>query len=191
MAEIICYLNYLKENCISLDFKKNYYHNIEFSKPFKSNLLNIQYRDFKCTKLPRILRACDRASMQYSKELRVPFLDHRLVEFKFFLPGSYKIRNGVQRAFMRDAIKKKFSTYVSDIPKRAVVDPQREWLKGPLNEWVNDIIKSESFQSRGIFDINEVNKELDNYKNAKININSFHLWQWLSLELWYKTFIDK
>lgn len=182
--------HYVKTHCLQDEFITNYTHELNFPKPFKSNLLNMQYRDIRYTKLPRILRACDRASMAFSKELRVPFLDHRLVEFMFFLPGTFKIRNGVQRAFMRDVTKNYFPTWVSDIPKRAVVDPQREWLKDNLRDWVTDILHSESIAKRGIFDIKEVKKEYDMYKESKNPLNSFHIWQWISLELWFRLFID-
>ena len=69
----------------------------------------MQYRDIFHTKLPRILRSCDRASMGNSRELRVPLLDHRLVEFSFHMPASAKIKNGEQRVFMRNALRKRLT----------------------------------------------------------------------------------
>jgi asparagine synthase (glutamine-hydrolysing) len=94
-----------------------------FEKPFKSNLLNMQYRNIKYTKLPRILRSCDRSSMSSSKELRVPLLDHRLVELSFSLTGEFKIKNGIQRFFMNDILKKIGNSRLIDQPKRVVVAP--------------------------------------------------------------------
>jgi len=179
---------FVKKHCLNPDFLRSYEHEVRFPKPFKSYLLNMQYRDMLYTKLPRILRSCDRASMAYGRELRVPLLDHRLVEFTFSLPGGFKIRDGVQRVFMRDALKSFFPTGLADVPKRAVVDPQREWLKGPLSDWVQDIFASRSFRERGICDQVQVEKEYRDYRSARSNLNSFHLWQWLSLELWFRTF---
>lgn len=182
--------SFVKIHCLNRDFLNAEKHGISFPKPFKSNLLNMQYRDILYTKLPRILRSCDRASMAYGRELRVPFLDYRLVEFSFSLPGHAKIQGGTQRSFMRKSLKPFFSSEIIDMPKRAVVDPQREWLKGPLANWVRDIIFSDSFRSREIFNQKAVKKEYSDYCKRQFNQNSFHLWQWVSLELWYRKFID-
>jgi len=180
--------HFVKKHCLQPDFLTKYANEVSFPKPFKSHLLNMQYRDVLHTKLPRILRSCDRASMAYGRELRVPLLDHRLVEFAFSLPGIFKIRNGVQRAFMRESLRSLLQTDLADVPKRTVVDPQREWLKGPLRDWVEDIYSSRSFRERGICDQFQVQEEYRKYRSAPNNANSFFLWQWLSLELWFRTF---
>lgn len=183
--------SFVKTHCLNPDFLNEEAHAITFPKPFKSALLNMQYRDIFYTKLPRILRSCDRASMAYGRELRVPILDHRLVEFSFTLPGHVKIQNGIQRFFMRESLKSFFTDRLTDMPKRAVVDPQREWLKDQLNGWVKDILFSSSFRKRRIFNHREVQKEYAAYTKRDVNLNSFHLWQWISLELWYRTFVDE
>ena len=180
--------SFLKHNCINTDFINEHKHGLSFPKPFNSHLLNMQYRDTRFTKLPRILRSCDRASMASSRELRVPFLDHRLVELMFFLPGEEKIKSGVQRVFMRDAIKNKFPKWVTSSPKKTVVDPQREWLRTDLSEWVSDILHSSSFNDLGILDLNNVKEEYENYKNTTNPKNSFFLWQWINVCIWYETF---
>ncbi len=182
--------SFVKTHCLASDFLGEYGHEPTFPNPFRSNLLNMQYRDILHTKLPRILRSCDRASMAYGRELRVPFLDHRLVEFTFALPGALKIKDGVQRFFVRQALRSFFPGRLADIPKRALVDPQREWLKGSLGEWVQEIFSSRSFKERGIFNQKQVQKEYLQYRSMSTNMNSFFLWQWLSVELWFRTFID-
>ena len=75
-------------------------------------------------------------------------------------------------------------------PKKPVVDPQREWLKSVLKHWVTEIIESKKFNERGIFDSKEVIKEYSNYCNHEKNLNSFHIWQWISIEMWFRKFID-
>lgn len=161
-----------------------------FQAPFSSKLLNMQYRDIFHTKLPRILRSCDRASMGNSRELRVPLLDHRLVEFSFHLPPNAKIENGEQRLFMRDALRERLSPELADAPKRPVVDPQKDWLRHPLKDWVLDIINSRSFAERGLFDIKKVICTYDRFLNDQSVQNSFPVWQWVSLELWSRKFLD-
>lgn len=181
---------FVKAHCLDPAFVRQHTHELEFPRPFRSNLLNMQYRDIRHTKLPRILRSCDRASMAYGRELRVPFLDYRLVEFTFSMPGEVKIGNGAQRLFMREALRSFFPSRLGDIPKRAVVDPQREWLKRPLSQWVQDVFASRSFRERGILNAGAVEREYQVYRSAPAPENSFFLWQWLNLELWFGTFID-
>lgn len=160
-----------------------------YEAPFESALSNMQYRDLFHTKLPRILRSCDRASMAYGRELRVPLLDYRLLEFSIGLPLAQKIRNGNQRHFVRNGFKELLPEHIVKVPKRAVVNPQREWLQRELGPWVRDVLSSPSFGSRPFFDQREVLAEYDRYCQT-LPQNSFHVWQWINLEYWCRAFLD-
>ena len=83
--------SHLRVNCISGDIQKNAPLPV-YPTPFADHLRNALYRDLCVTKLPRVLRMNDRVSMAYSRELRQPLIDHRLVEHAFRLPGNQKIR---------------------------------------------------------------------------------------------------
>ena len=180
----------VRKNCLSSDFVTANAHDLAFPQPFRTHLLNMQYRDILHTKLPRILKACDRVSMGYGRELRVPFLDHRLVEFTFSLPASFKIQDGVQRRIMRETLKEFLPSDIANVPKRTVVNPQTDWLKGPLSDWVGDTIASTSFRQRGIFDAHKVKKNFEEFLAEKHSENSFFVWQWLIIEKWFRMFID-
>lgn len=158
----------------------------------ESHLDLFLYRDLFHTKMPRILRACDRSSMAFGKELRVPLLDHRLVEFMFHLPGHFKIHNGVQRVTQRRALELLGDRGDSGSePKKAVVDPQRDWLKGPLREWARQIIASESLADRGFFNRELSLRAFDEYCGQPLGTgNAFRFWQMISLEYWFREFID-
>lgn len=175
---------FVRPDCLAPDFVAAA-NDLTFRKPFRSHLKNMQYRDLFHTKLPRILRSVDRASMSYGREIRVPLLDHRLVEFAFSLPASYKIKDGVQRAFIRDAIEHHLPVSHSDVPKRALVDPQREWLMGPLAGWVEDLISSRSFAERGIFEPAAIRAAFDDFRTGRTT-TSYFVWQWVNLELWFR-----
>lgn len=154
-----------------------------YPKLFEENLLNLQYRDLFYTKIPRALRFNDRVSMAFSTELREPFLDYRLVEFAFAQPQSYKIKNGIQKALVRELVSPYLADSISYAPKRPLQTPQREWLAVELKEFVTEHIsnlKKSEFSSW--FDIDELEKEYENYLNGD-NDSSFHIWQWLSLSL--------
>ncbi|MDP2696287.1 MAG: asparagine synthase (glutamine-hydrolyzing) [bacterium] len=183
---------FISRHCLGVDFMSDYAKpRPVFDRPFKSFLSNMQYRDVSWTKLPRVLRSVDRNSMAYGREVRVPFLDHNIVEFAFSLPIDQRIRNGEQRFFMREAFRKRLAPHNVNAPKRAVPDPQRRWLQKDMSEWVEDMLTSRSFRQRDYFDSKKVLDEYRSYKKRKDNLNSFHIWQWLNLELWLQTFIDR
>jgi len=170
--------------------KKKIGYKFDFKK-IKSNLNKILYRDINKTKLPRILRSCDRASMSNGKELRVPLLDHNIVEFCYSLPTNYKIWMGNLRYFYRATYFDKYKNKVFFKPKKHVSDPQTIWLKGQLHEWANDIFNSKKFNDRGLFNVPFLLKKFKLFKNDKNQNNSFLFWQAINVELWYRTFIDK
>lgn len=155
----------------------------EFPKPFTDDILNKQYRDLFYTKIPRALRFNDRVSMAASTELREPFLDYRLVEFAFSRPLEYKIKDGVTKYMLRDIASEYLSGSLVFAPKRALQTPQREWLGNELEGFVSasiDRIAQSPFA--GWFNIPEMKKEWENYKNGD-NQSAFHIWQWVSVAL--------
>ena len=79
----------------------------EIKRPFKSNLRNSQYVDLHYFKLPRSLRYADRATMRYSIETRLPFLDHKLVEKCIQMSSKFKFINQQQRFLFKKYIKNK------------------------------------------------------------------------------------
>ena len=183
--------SFLKPHCLDQAFLKQFQMcKPEFEKPFESHLSNMQYRDLHHTKLPRVLRTCDRSSMASGREMRVPLLDKRLVEFAFSLPLKQKIRHGHQRFFLRNAFRDILPEAISNRPKAAVVDPQREWLRTDLQPWVYNILSSKSFNERGYFDQKTVLKEYSKYCENQFSTNAFYVWQWVNLELWLRRFCD-
>ena len=183
--------NFTNTRCLKEKFLKSAGKNfVGFETPFESHLSNMQYRDLHWTKLPRVLRSVDRNSMAYGKEVRVPFLDHNIVEFAFSLPISQKIRNGEQRFFMREAFRKKLNHHNVSLPKRALPDPQRDWLKKELMPWAEEILSSRSFAKRGYVDQKMAILDYKRCRESREPANSFHIWQWLNLELWFRAFID-
>ena len=108
---------YLTEGVI----KKNYFEGTSQEVPFSSELNNALYEDIY-GKLQRVLRYKDRISMAYSRELRVPFLDHNLVEFMFTIPNEYKIQSGVQKVVLKRAVADIVPDSVLNAPKNGSPD---------------------------------------------------------------------
>jgi asparagine synthase (glutamine-hydrolysing) len=161
-----------------------------FEEPFDSMLSNFQYRELMHTKLPRVLRSVDRESMAFGRELRVPLLDHRIVEYAFSLPIHLRIHGGQQRFFMRKAAEKILGSHIAKKPKRSLPNPQRAWFQKELQPWIRSFLTSPSFRSRKYFDHREIVRYFDHYAKTPHPQNAFAIWQWVSIELWFRTFID-
>lgn len=156
---------------------------IEFPAVFPDKLRNTQYRDAVRTKIPRALRFNDRISMRSSRELREPFLDHRLFELALKQPPERKIANDSGKKMLRDIVAGFVPSNLSAAPKRPVQTPQREWLRGPLREWAQGNIEAGlAGPMGGFFDHSAVRSEMALFSKGGSD-NSFYLWQWLSLGL--------
>jgi asparagine synthase (glutamine-hydrolysing) len=170
----------VRPGCLSSELR-NKAEGLDFPRPFKSMLDNLRYRDLIYTKIPRALRFSDRASMMYSRELRIPFLDHRLVEYSFRVAPSHLIRNREHKYLLRRMVKG-IPESVLKASKRPLHTPQREWLANELSGFVGDLIHSKKFRELGWFDLKAVDKEWTNFKNSDAD-NSFFVWQWVSAAL--------
>ena len=141
--------------------------------------------------LPEFLRYEDRNSMAHSIESRLPFLDHRLVEFVFSAPEAQKIRDGKGKVILRRAMKGVLPEIVRNrYDKIGFASSQEVWFRNELRDHISDIIRSESFKSRAYFRHNDLEIALEEYFNGRIEISPF-IWRVVNLELWMRNFIDK
>ena len=167
------------ENFFKISDKKDEITN-EISS-IESYLNKIIYRDIFFTKLQRILKSCDRASMMHSKELRVPILDKNLVEFFYKLDPKYKIKNGNLRYLYRMIFQKKFNQ--NGFTKKIYVsDPQVKWLKNELFDWAFQILADKETYYDGIYNTKNLLHYFEIFKKDKSYQNSNMFWQALCLK---------
>ena len=153
------------------------------SQPFDDPLLNLQYRDIRYAKIPRATRFADRVSMMFSRELREPFLDHRIVELGLRQPSARKIHDDQGKWLPRQVARQLVPGSVREAPKRPVQTPQREWLRGPLRDWVEaQVVLVLEELGDTWFDAAAVRKQWQRYQKQGSD-NSFFLWQWINLGL--------
>ena len=128
--------------------------------------------------------------MAHSCELRVPFLDYRLVEFGFSLPYSFLKDEMNSKKIVRKICSDLVSPEVAYAKKRSVQSPQREILAKEWRNKLNDIIEDGITKKRGWIDLNYAKNFYQNYITTKPG-NSFPIWQILNLELWAREWFDK
>ena len=170
----------VRAHCLEPEFRAL---NEDFVPPesFPDRLRQVQYRDARYTKIPRALRFNDRISMQYSTELREPFLDHRLFELALRQRPERKLRGGTSKWLLREIARDLLPAGVVEAPKRPVQMPQREWLRGPLKDWAHDHIEVAIASVGGAWLApGAVREEWSRYLRGESD-NSFFVWQWISL----------
>jgi asparagine synthase (glutamine-hydrolysing) len=129
--------------------------------------------------------------MAFSLEARVPFLDHRLVEATLSTDGREIIVNGMTKNPLRNAMKGILPEKIRlRIDKMGFSTPEDEWFREKeFQLLINDIINSDSFAGRRIFNVGKVKKMYVKHLSKEINISK-EVWKWLHLELWFRKYID-
>jgi asparagine synthase (glutamine-hydrolysing) len=102
------------------------------------------YMDLKTWLVDDILTKVDRASMANSLEVRVPLLDHKVVEFAFSLPLGLKLRYGRGKYLLRKVMRKQLPPRHLDLPKKGFRVPLHQWMRGRLRGWAEDFIFADS-----------------------------------------------
>ncbi len=133
-----------------------------------------------------LLVKADKMTMAHAIELRVPFLDHELMEHAWSLPDHMKINNGVGKALLRKAALGRVPRAILERPKMGFGTPTAAWLRGGLNELAHDILSDGRSLARERFDLGFVRSLLARHEAG--DDRSAELWPLVVLELWRKNF---
>lgn len=105
------------------------------------------------TILPTLLRNYDRYSMMNSVEIRMPFLDYRIIEFAFSIPYSSKVRGGYSKAIVRDALADLMPQSIAYRKDKIGFNPPiNSWMNKELKTWIGDLIHSTDFNNSTLID---------------------------------------
>ena len=160
------------------------------TRKFKSPLKNSLYETMTRTLLPALLRVCDRNSMAFSREVRLPFLDHRLVEFLFAVPNDQKIRKSSTKVILRNAIRNLVPEETRlRKDKLGYAPPEDNWLRGPLRPWIQELFESRRFLEREWFDQQSIRHAWKEFISGRDGLTSA-FWRWISLEIWAEVFLE-
>lgn len=142
-----------------------------------------------------ILCKQDKISMANSLEGRVPFMDHKLVEFVCSLPANYKVGIKKNKIILRNYLVRNKLYDVAGRPKVPFYIPIDKYLgSGPLHDMVNELLSDDSVRRRGIFNVNAVQRMRSLHGNAASSSGFLYGKQIFSLamlELWFRIFIDQ
>jgi asparagine synthase (glutamine-hydrolysing) len=148
------------------------------------------YVDTKTWLPDTYLEKVDKASMAVSLEARVPLLDYRLVEFAMSLPSRYKIRNGVTKKVLRDAVRDLLPQRTMSKPKHGFAVPTDPWFRGELRDFAYSVLSDRTTRQRGFFKSAEVERLWVNHQSGR-DVRDAHLWLLLNFELWARQYLDQ
>jgi asparagine synthase (glutamine-hydrolysing) len=169
-------------------------HQGAFERVADADFLNqMLYLDTKIFMTSLNLTYNDKMSMASSVEVRVPFLDRELAEFVAWnVPPSLKLKGRFRPAtkyILRQAMKDILPSEVLQQPKAGFAAPVDYWLANDLREMVDDLLSESQVRSRGLLRPDAVRRYIHEHRSGAQDW-SMQIWQFLTLELWMRTFLD-
>ena len=153
-----------------------------------TTLDRLLYADLK-TYLVELLMKQDQMSMAASIESRVPFLDHKLVEFAAALPVRMKLRGFKTKWILREAVRTLLPPDILTRPKMGFPVPFAMWMKGNWQNIARDVLLDRRSRERGVIDPAAVEQLITAHASGAAD-GADAIWSLLNLELWYRTHID-
>ncbi len=134
-----------------------------------------------------ILTKVDRSSMSVSLESRAPYLDHDLIELAWRLPQKFKIRDGTKKWIARQILQRHVPQSMVDRPKNGFETPLFQWLRGPLQEWADNLLSETRLEHEGYFDAKTVRQVWADHQAGRARLH-YELWSVLMFQQWMESF---
>ncbi|KXX70168.1 asparagine synthase (glutamine-hydrolyzing) [Flammeovirga sp. SJP92] len=179
---------------LSLDFKKQIDESAFLQRKAQltqhingEGINDVLFSDLDGLLVNDMLHKVDSMSMLNSLEVRVPFLDHRVVEFAMRLPSEYKIHGNMKKRILQDAFKPLLPEELYKRPKHGFEVPLMNGYKTALRSWVNEMLDKDFVANQGVFDVNYT----ESLKNTIFNSSNYdqnQVWSILVLQNWWKKY---
>lgn len=149
------------------------------------SLNEVLYNDLHLVLPNDMLFKADSMSMLHSLEVRVPMLDHTMVEVIAPLPAQFKISGNVQKYILKKTVGKYLPQDILTKPKHGFEIPMEQWLKGELKELIEFYLSKENLAKHNLFNINEINKLIAQLNSFRPSDSAIHLWNLIVFQYWY------
>jgi asparagine synthase (glutamine-hydrolysing) len=135
------------------------------------------------------LEKVDKASMAVGLEVRVPFLDHELVEFAAMIPAKYKVNGFSTKRILKTAFSSQLPAETLRKRKHGFTPPVNPWFRNKLQGFVKEVLFDPRARSRGLFDYDYIER-LYNWHIKGRGYYHWHLWLLIVFELWCQRFLE-
>jgi len=132
-----------------------------------------------------LLTKVDRASMKYSLETRVPYLDHRIIEFSLNLSPNLKYRNGISKYLLKEILYQYVPKKIFDRPKQGFAIPLEKWLKNELKFLIDENLSKEIVEKYNVVDYTSVDNLIKKFLAGE-NYLYNRIWLLVILHKWLK-----
>lgn len=153
-----------------------------------SALRNILYFDQTSWLPDNLLERGDRMTMGASIEARMPFMDHRLIEYVSGLPDSFRIRGRQDKWVLRQVASQLIPKSIIDRPKVGFRVPVNEWFQSSMRDYLVDSLTGAASATRDYYDGDELNRILAEHTSGRQNHEKL-LWTLLTLEVWHREYL--
>jgi asparagine synthase (glutamine-hydrolysing) len=173
-----------KETSAFVENKKELLKNID------NNFNSILYSDMNMVLPNDMLFKVDMMSMSHGLEVRVPILDHTIVDFMFTLPSEYKIDKLLRKKLLRAAFGNELPNEILSKPKHGFEIPLLPWLKKELQPHINSYLNKSDINKMGIFDFNEIKLLQQRIHSVNPSDSPIHLWNIFVFQYWCNKYFN-
>jgi asparagine synthase (glutamine-hydrolysing) len=161
---------------------------IDLLNSFSGDRINTMlYSDFKDSLPGDMLTKVDWMSMKNSLEVRVPFLDHRVVELAFQIPGPLKLHKGKTKYILKETFKELLPPSLIQRSKAGFEVPISIWLKNDLKHLIDNYLSEHRIRDQKIFDYDIINNLVNNHFKNKTD-TSWMIWNLIVFQYWYENY---
>ncbi|MGH7707359.1 MAG: asparagine synthase-related protein, partial [Vulcanimicrobiaceae bacterium] len=152
------------------------------------------YEQFHATALPTVLRTFDRCSMAHGVEIRMPFLDWRVVCYAFSLPAASKLGGGYTKRLVREAMRGVVPDAVRLRRQKVGFNaPLAMWFGGPLRDWLWDRVNEPGFLDADVWDGRAIRTFVEQRRASNVWSwsDAERVWPFVHAQLWRTHFLGK
>lgn len=184
-----------KDFCVSTDLEssarmvRDLFEQVDGQSENQPLVNRMLYVDTKTWLPDDLLIKADKMTMANSLELRVPLLDHQVLEFAAKLPAIFKVKGWTTKRILKEAFKERIPREVIERRKTGLPVPLRRWMRRDLATYVRDVLFSQKARERGYFNTDSVDLMLQ--RNSADGALMKEVFSLLTLELWHAEFVDR
>jgi len=166
-----------------------YFKGFDAAHPGRDPLTRMAYAELRLRLPELLLMRLDKIAMSASVEGRVPFLDHKLVEFTMDIPGDAKVKGGVKKHLLKKALGNLLPSEIVHRPKVGFAAPMAEWLRGDFGARAEAAVMGSALLKDGPFDRDHVAAEFRAHRQGRKN-EAVRLWTLFNLAAWHAYWIE-